>query len=140
MDSDTKRLLGKILGEVFRLQKSSENISCSANDAQIYGLLHGFEGSIDEIIDQVGFISKEKVQTVMDILDPIWSDKSKLDEFKGFYDIERELQLNGVDRPEAYRILKYLKANGQYSTVIDKMDSSGSPVECRTFELTEWDI
>lgn len=76
----------------------------------------------------------------MDILDPIWSDKSKLDDFGGFYDIERELQLNGVDRPEAYRILKYLKANGQYSTVIDKMDSSGSPVECRTFELTEWDI
>jgi hypothetical protein len=139
MDRDTKRFLGKILGEIFRIQRYSETNICSASDAQIYALLHGFEGAVDDIFEQMGDISSEKLQIVMDILEPIWFDKEKLAKFKGFYDIERELQEKGIDRPDAYHILTFLKANGQYTSVIEKMDSSNSPVECRTFEITEWD-
>ncbi len=75
----------------------------------------------------------------MDVLEPIWADEEKLKNFRGFYDIERELEQRGVHRSDAIAILRYLKANHQFTDVIEKMDSSHSPSECRRFELTEWD-
>lgn len=139
MERETKLLFGKILGEIYRIQRATENISCPASNSQVYALLNGFEDAVDEEIERIGYISKDNVKAVMDILEPIWIDKDKLSKFKGFYDIERELQRNGVDRPTAISILKYLKANHQFQEVIDKMDSSDSPSECRRFDLDEWD-
>jgi len=139
MDKDTKLLLGKTLGEIFRIQRSLDDVSCSANDALIYGLLNGFEDSIEEVLEDVGYISSEKVQCVMDILEPIWSDQDKLLNFKGYYDIEPELKNNDVSRGAAIRILKYLKANNQFTEIIDKMDTSHSPTECRRFEISDWE-
>lgn len=55
--------------------------------------------------------------------------------FKGFYDIERELQEAGVDRAQAIRILTFFQANGQFQELIAKMDTSHSPSECRTFRV-----
>lgn len=139
MDKDTKRLLGKLLGEVFRIQKASDDIACSASDGQIYALLNGFEDAVDEVLERVGEISSEKVRIVMDILDPIWQDQDKLNNFKGFYDIENDLKRQGVDRSDAIRILTYLRANHQFTDIIEKMDSSNSPSECRRFEISEWE-
>lgn len=139
MEKDTKRLLGKLLGEVFRVQRSLPNMACASSNAEIYALLNGFEGAVDQILEGMGDISEEKVQAVMDTLDPIWTDKKKLAEFRGFYDIERDLERLGVDRSDAISILTYLKANHQFTEIIDKMDSSHSPSECRRFEISEWD-
>lgn len=139
MDKDTKRLFGRLLGEVFRIQRAMPDMACAASDAQIYGLLNGFEDSIDEILESTGDISSEKVKAVMDVIEPIWADQEKLKNFRGFYDIEEELRQHGVDRSDAIAILRYLKANHQFTDVIEKMDSSHSPTECRRFELTEWD-
>lgn len=138
MDKDTKQLFGRLLGEVFRIQRAMPDIACAASDAQIYGLLNGFEDSLVEILERTGYISSEKVKAVMDVLEPIWTDEEKLKNFRGFYDIERELDQRGVDRSDAIAILRYLKANHQFTDVIEKMDSSYSPTECRRFELTEW--
>lgn len=137
MDTDTKRLLGKILGEIYRIQKASD-IPCAASDSQVYGLLNGFEDSISEVLEEIGIISSEKVQIVMDILEPIWADPEKLSNFKGFYDIEPDLKNNSVSRIEAIQILKYLKANHQFEEIIAKMDTSNSPMECRRFEISDW--
>ncbi len=112
---------------------------CSASDAQIYGLLNGFEGSINEIIERTGDISSEKVQAVMDVLEPIWADEEKLKAFKGYYDIESDLGRRGVNRGDAIAILRYLKANHQFTAIIEKMDSNHSPTECRSFDLTDLD-
>lgn len=139
MDKDTKRLLGKLLGEVFRVQRSLPNMACASSNAEIYALLNGFEGAVDQILEGMGDISEEKVQAVMDTLDPIWTDPKKLADFRGFYDIERDLEKLGVDRSDAISILTYLKANHQFTEIIDKMDSSHSPSECRRFEISEWD-
>ena len=138
MDSYTNRLLGKILGEMFRIQRASD-IPCAASDAQVYGLLNGFEDSISEVLEGIGFISSEKVQIVMDILEPIWADSNKLSKFKGFYDIEPDLNNHDVSRIEAIQILKYLKANHQFEEIISKMDTSNSPMECRRFEISDWE-
>lgn len=139
MDKDTKRLLGTLFGEIFRIQKAIPNLTCAASDAQIYGLRNGFESAVDEILERTGDISAKKVKAVMDVLESIWSDRERLNSFRGFYDIERELQQHGVDRGDAITILTYLKANRQFTEVIEKMDSSHSPIECRSFELTESD-
>ncbi len=131
-------LLGKLLAEVYRLQKKAD-IS-TADDAHIYALKNGFESAIENEIERTGFISNAQVKHAMDVLTPYWEDKEKLDSFKGFYDIESKLAAGGVDRTDAIRIFRFLQANGQFTDVLEKMDSSGSPSECRTFEISEWDV
>ncbi len=134
-----KVFLGKILGEIYRIQNNTEGFSCFAEPSQIFGLLNGFETVIDEEIKSVGFISSEKLKAVTKILDEYWDDQKKEADFKGFFDIEPKLLESGIKRGEASQILKYLKAEGLYITLIDKMDSTNSPSECRTFDLGELD-
>lgn len=134
-----KIMFGKILGEMYRLQNLTGKKERSS-PAQIYALLNGFEDAIDSEIEGIGFISNEMLQSVMDVLDPIWSDDSKMEEFKGFYDIENDLKKRGVDRYNALKIIKYLKANGQFTSLIEKMNSVHSPSECKTFTLYDWDV
>jgi hypothetical protein len=140
MEQDHRVLLGKILGEIYRLQRGNEDVSCPASDSHIFALLNGFEGAINEELNRIGFVTEAEVRAVMDVLEPIWLDKEKLDAFKGFYDIEHKLEAVGVGRSKAIGILKFLHANQQFTDVIKKMDTSGSPIECRTFELDEWDV
>ena len=40
---------------------------------------------------------------------------------------------------EMIKILTYFKADGRYTDIIEKFDSSQSPGECRTFDLNDWD-
>ena len=139
MNVKTKIMLGKILGEIYRIQNSSNVMQCPASPGRIYGLLNGIEDAIDAEIQTDSLISTDKVDAVCKVLDPIFSDPTKLDEFSGFYDIEDELNERDVDRSDAIRILTYLYADGKLATVIDKMNSKNSPVECKTFGLSEWD-
>ncbi|MEN8131689.1 MAG: hypothetical protein ABFS45_16175 [Pseudomonadota bacterium] len=140
MDKEQKLFLGKMLGEIYRMERANDNVACHVRSAHIYALLNGFEHAIDRELEMIGYVSKEKLKAVMDVLDPIWADRERLEKFKGFYDIERKLSAKGVDRGDAIAILTYLKANGQFTEIIDKMDSSHSPTECRTFELSDWDV
>ena len=135
---ETKLLLGKLLGELYRLQNAS-GVRCGIEEAQIYGLLNGFENCIEQEIEMIGFVSREKLEAVGNILNEYFIDEKKLESFKGFYEIERGLQSNGIDRSDAIRILTYLKANHQFTNVIAKMDSSNSPSECRVFDLSEFE-
>lgn len=136
---ENKILLGKILGEIYRMQLRS-NTPCGASKGKIFGLLNGFENVIDEEIEAIGYITKKQLNATIKILNPIYGDPTKLSEFKGFYDIEHELAAVGVDRSDAIRILMYLYADNKFTAMIDKMNSSGSPVECCTFDLSEWDV
>ena len=131
-------LLGKLLAEVYRVQRKLE--IPTADDATIYGLRNGFETVVAEELERIGFVSKAQVKHVMDVLDPIWQDPTKLAAFKGFYDIESELESGGVDRSTAIAVLTYLNAHGQFTDVIAKMDTNHSPGECRKFVLSKWEI
>lgn len=139
MDKETKLLFGKVLGEIFRLQKATGKISPGASDAQIYGLLNGFEETVDDVVERMGGISTEKMKAVMDVIEPIWSNEERLSKFKGYYDIEGKLASKGVDRSDAISIFTYLKANHQFTQLIQKMDSSDSPSECRRFDISDWE-
>ena len=132
-----KLMFGKLLGEIYRIQNHQGN--CYVDESVIYGLLHGFESTINEEIESIGYTSIEEVRAVMDILDEYHKDNDKLSGLKGYYDIEHKLKQVGIERYKAVEILTYLKANRQYEHVIEKFNSSNSPVECKTFELNEWD-
>lgn len=137
-EKQNRILLGKILGEVYRIQKHG-NVPFGPSEANLFGLLNGFEHVIDEELEGIGFVSRDSLMAVINVLSPIDNDPEKLKAFKGFYDIEHELQKHGVDRSTAIRILTYLNANHQFQGLIAKMDTSGSPSECRTFEISKWD-
>lgn len=141
METDfTKRLLGKMLGEIYRVQTRSQNIPCSASEAHIFGLLNGFERALEDELERIGFISEEKLKAVEDILDDYFVSNEKLTALKGFYDIEPRLEECGIKRGEAIQILRYLYADDRFVQVIDKFNSNSSPVECKTFRLSDWDI
>ena len=53
-----------MLGEIYRLQKNTEQMDCTATHGQIYGLLNGFEESIDEQIAMIGHVSKDEVKSI----------------------------------------------------------------------------
>ena len=137
---DNMRLLGKILGELYRIQNRSEFIPCAVSESHIYGLLNGFERSINHEIERIGFISEDELSTVEEILDEYFDDENKLEKLNGFYDIEGNLKDRGIDRSKAIAIMTYLYADHRFTNVIDKIKSGHSPIECQRFELTEWEI
>ncbi|MBH8609109.1 hypothetical protein [Thermoactinomyces sp. CICC 10521] len=140
MDRETKILFGKLLGEIYRVQKYMPNNVCHVGDQTIYGLLNGMESVIDEEIEKIGFISADDQKNLEDILYKYYQDENLLEQFIGYYQIENDLKKHGISRDKAIRILKYLYADGRYTNVIDKMNSNGSPVECKKFNLDDYDI
>jgi uncharacterized protein YfbU (UPF0304 family) len=135
MDKDTKRMLGFILGQIYRLQKRLDPAMCPASDAEIYGLTHGFEYEIEKVLYEAGEVSDEQVTAAVDVLDPLFRLPKPLSEVRGYHDLEPRFEKNGLDRATVIRCLKYLAADGQFMEVIGKLDSEHSPEECRRFEL-----
>ena len=139
-NKNTKLLLGKILGEIYRVQYYNEKIFNKPSEANIYGLLNGIEYVVDSEIDKIGFLSREKFEAMIKILDEYFINPEKLKKFEGYRDIEPELEENSISRSDAIIILTYLYADRRFVELIDKMDTGKSPMECRRFELDKWDI
>lgn len=138
--NDTNRLLGKLLGETYRLQRKM-GVPVSATEQRIFGLLNGFDEAIERELEMIGHVPTSQVDAVRDALDgPFHSDK-KFEAFKGYYDIEDDLKVKGVDRSDAIKILRYLAAGGDYTTVIEKISNSQhTPIELKGVnKLGEWD-
>lgn len=133
----TKVAFGKILGEIYRLQRV-QGLPVAADLGRVYGLLNGIERAIDEEFESVGFVSEAQVAHAQTVLDEYFYDSAKLDAFKGFYDVEGQLEAGGVSRDDAISIFKYFLASRSYVELIERMDSKHSPIECKNFSLDEW--
>lgn len=108
-----------MLGEVYRIQKS---IGLStASEGRIFGLLNGLEESIDEELNTLQEINKEKVDAVRDYLDPYYQKKLPLSELPNQTEVRLELEKARITEGEFTTILKYLKANNMYTLEIDKL-------------------
>jgi hypothetical protein len=132
-----KLMFGKLLGEIYRSQKRQGFSPVS--DAVIFGLLNGFEHVIDEEIEKIGYITTEEFNAVGDILNEYFIDNEKLENLKGYYDIEPELERRGISRWKAIQILTLYKASRRFENVIEKFNSHFSPSECKRFEISDWD-
>lgn len=132
-----KFLFGKILGEIYRIQK--RNGYSPVSEGRIYGLLNGVEIAIDNEISSLEPVTNEEIDAAADILDKYWKDPADLDKVTGYYDLEDDFDAAGLNRGKMIRILTYFNSNNQYTDLISKFDSSNSPTECRTFELYDYD-
>lgn len=119
MERELKLTLGKLFGEIYRIQKKQE-IS-QKSDAQIFGLLNGIEEAIETELESLNFISSEQVSVVRDALDPYYRQEKSLDDMPSFLNFRMGLERKGVSHSELLDILKYLKASGSYTTEIDKL-------------------
>ena len=135
----TTRLLGRLLGEIYRIQNATKGMVPPAAPGQIYGLLNGIDEAIDLELENTKGISNDKLEAAADVVEPIFHDPDQLEKFTGFYDIEDELTARGITRPEAMQIFTYWKANAKFTPLIEKMNSGNSPIECKTFELNEFE-
>jgi hypothetical protein len=79
-------------------------------------------------------ISAKKVKSFIILLESILFDKKKFVDFKGYYFMEDDVRDLGIERHQAACMLAYLKKNRNFVPLIKKMDSTSSPIECRTFE------
>ncbi len=131
------QLLARLLGETFRVQKQLE-MAVSVDDGTIYGLIHGVEAALDSIRGD-RWISNERFSKAEKVLSSVFDDREKLAKFKGFYDLERDWQNAGLDRTDAIILLTYFYNSGKFVDLINKMNSKYSPIECKTFELDEYD-
>lgn len=129
MEKDCKIILGKILGEIYEIQGAN----CTESEGTIYGLKNGFEFVLDEVIKNDYKITTADYDNFIKILNVIYKD-NKLDDFKGYYDIEREMGLAGIDRGKAISLFTYFKKKNLYYELIEKLDSESSPQELRKFD------
>ncbi|WP_157800946.1 hypothetical protein [Bacillus solitudinis] len=134
-----KYLFGKLLGETYRIQKRLNDCPPGVGDDVIYGLVNGIETVVDSQISGLSKVENWEVDVVEGVLNEIFIDPDKTEAFSGYYDIEPELGKRGVSRGKAIVILTLLKAQGRFTNLIVKMDSPKSPVECKRFELSNWD-
>ncbi|WP_338705237.1 hypothetical protein [Priestia aryabhattai] len=130
MEQETKLALGKILGEIYRLQRAQGILQVP--EEKVFGLLNGFEETLNGELAGLDFISEAEVEIVADYFDPYWKYKKGLEELPNQKSIELELERLGVRKGNFGTILKYLYANNRFTEEIDKLAGN--------FKLNDYDI
>lgn len=119
MDNELKLVLGKMLGETYRIQKEQGIVQ--VDDGRIFGLLNGFEEAIESEFDELEFISKQQIDIVADYFDPYWKEEKSIDEMPSFLQVRMDLEKKDITHARLINIFKYLKATDRFNTEIDKL-------------------
>ena len=128
-----KLLFGKVLGEIYRLQKEID-AKVPVKDSQIYGLIHGIEEAIDEEMTKT-LLTTAQSEFLTDIMQSLDQGERKI---TGYYAIEQELKANGIDRSTAILFFTYLRGQGRFGEEAWKQFNTGqSPSECRNFDFSK---
>lgn len=128
MDKELQLTFGKLLGEMYRIQK--EQGIARVDDGRIFGLLNGVEEAISSELNGTPFISNEQIEIVSDYLSPYWSQEKSLDELSDL-SMRMDLERKGINEGDLYIILKYLKSTGRFEVEIDKLGS---------YQINKYDI
>jgi hypothetical protein len=129
MDSELKLVLGKMLGEVYRVQRAQG--ICQVPDSKIFGLLNGVEEALDSEFENLSVISNSQISVVCDHLDPYFKGEKPIEEMPSFLNFRMELEQHGISHSKLIDILKYLHASGSYTEEIDRLGN---------FKLSDYDI
>lgn len=119
MEENLKLLLAKMLGEVYRTQKE-QNI-CQVSEATIFGLLNGFEETIDEQLGRMELITNEEVEKVAAYFAPYDSSEKTINDIPNYKFVEINFEREGVPAEKFQAIVKYLYAKNRFTAEIDKM-------------------
>ncbi|WP_281976056.1 hypothetical protein [Halobacillus litoralis] len=130
MEQEQKLVLGKILGETYRLQK--EQGICQETDATIFGLLNGFEETLNAQMTNLGIITVDEVEKVADYFSTYWKGEEKLDDLPSYKTVQMSMERHGIREHKFGQILKYLYACNRFTVEIEKLG--------RNMKLSEYDI
>lgn len=120
MDNETKFIFGKMFGEVYKIQ--NELGICKQSDSHIFGLLNGFEESLENEFTNLSFYSNDKVNKVREYLAPYYKGEVSLDEMPNFTEFRMRLETHeGIKHAEVIDILKFLYNKGAYQREINKL-------------------
>jgi hypothetical protein len=122
VDTELKLILGKLLGETYRIQKAQGNLEIS--DSKIFGLVNGIEEAIETELDQLELISNKQMAIVMNYLDQYYNGDKEL---PTFVNVRLALEQKGISHGTLIDIFKYLKAGSRYNSVIDKLGNYELP-------------
>jgi hypothetical protein len=134
-----KQILARTLGEVYRIQQHL-GVNTPVSDGVVYGLLNGVEDAVLRIL-QKDPLTKAESDAAEEFLDKkFYRDSDSMANLKGFYDIEQDLAGLGVDRSKAIALFTYVYNDHRFGEIVEKLNSGYSPVECKTFELSDCDM
>lgn len=120
MDNELKLTLGKLFGEIYKIQKAQG--VCNISESRIFGLLNGFEEEIKLEFEELNFYSEDKVNAVCDKLQPYYTQEKELNDMPTFLQFRMELEHeSGITHSEVIDILKYLNSKNAYELEIKKL-------------------
>jgi len=121
MEQSLKMFLGKVLGEVYKIQYDNDESKCSVDKAKIYGLLNGIEPVVNSIMNEIDIITQDDIKIVTNILEPIFRDINIYEKYGGFHIMLNELEKQGINKSKSLTIFTYLKSNCQFVNFFDKI-------------------
>ncbi|WP_445429268.1 hypothetical protein [Bacillus atrophaeus] len=120
MDNELKLTLGKLFGEIYKIQK--QHGICDKSDTRIFGLLNGFEEEITSEFEGLNFYSEDKVNAVCDKLHPYYTKEKDINDMPSFSQFRLDLEHeSGIKHTEVIDILKYLYSKSAYQLEIDRL-------------------
>ncbi|WP_046179797.1 hypothetical protein [Domibacillus tundrae] len=125
MDKDLTLTLGKVLGELYEIQKQ-QGIS-KVDNGHIYGLLNGFEEALMKEFGNLNFINKEEVDVVFRYFSPYIEAGTETDELPPFDNMRAQMEKHGMDQDQFITILRYLNASDRLNVDVNQLGN---------FELT----
>lgn len=111
--------LSIILAEVLRLQRWAGGESVSAD--RIFGLLHGFESTLDQEAGSFG-ISRELQDKVEDIIEDVEHGRQSADGMA----IKQRLLRDDIDETDAGHVIKLCILQGRFREGTEKLTSASS--------------
>ncbi|MCB9681377.1 MAG: hypothetical protein H6733_07870 [Alphaproteobacteria bacterium] len=134
MDSETKLYLGRLFGEVFRMQKRLDPDMVQVSDANIYGLLNGMETAFDNVFRDFNPITDAEYTAVEDVLDAADRSGKTVDYWN---DLEPALGRGRDGKMPIVYICRFIYNDNRFHSVISDMRK---PAELHRIELQEDDI
>ncbi len=119
-------LLGRILGEVYRLQERSDK-----DDAQVFGLRNGMEYAIEQELLEIGFVSKSDTQAIEDALDELDKRHRQGSGAADYYSFESGLTSRGIGRSAILVVFEYLLRDSRFADVIHALAEGHAAIEIK---------
>jgi hypothetical protein len=132
--SESQIMLGRLLAEILM---GTTRQQYQVDAATLFGLRHGFERVIDEMLSGERPISRETEDAIVEVVDSMAEDTASASALE----LERILLKQGISRQTILAVLRYLFLKGQdYEDIVHAIErSSRVPSEYRNLTRVEVD-
>jgi len=114
-------MLKFLMKRVLLLEVAIRKGDLGISKGSIYGILKGMDPEDIGLLDDEIKISNSQIETVRNILQPIWNDHEKLKDFDDYNAIKEDAERHHIDKTILYDILQYLRGIGEYRELLDNL-------------------